>query len=41
MSVHIKYYIDDDRAFVVKKDGIYRLYSDGKTVKTDTFPLTP
>lgn len=31
----MKYYIDDnDRAYVEKEDGIYQLYSDGKTVKT-------
>ena len=32
----MKYYIDDDdRAFIEKEDGIYQMYSDGKTVKTD------
>ena len=38
----MKYYIDDiDRAFVEKEDGIYQLYSDGKTVKTDRIAADP
>ena len=38
----MKYYIDnDDRAYVEKEDGIYRLYSDGKTVKTDRLSADP
>lgn len=31
----MKFYTDDDdRAYVAKDDGIYRLYSDGKELKT-------
>ena len=38
----MKYYIDnDDRAYVEKEDGIYRLYGDGKTVKTDRLSADP
>lgn len=32
----MKYYVDnDDRAYVVKDDGIYQIYSNGKNVRTD------
>jgi hypothetical protein len=38
----MKYYIDDDdRAFVEKEDGIYQMYADGKTVKTDKLSPDP
>ncbi|GEM_PF-6211977 len=38
----MKYYIDnDDRAYVEKEDGIYRLHGDGKTVKTDRLYADP
>ena len=38
----MKYYIDnDDRAYVEKEDGIYRLYGDGETVKTDRLSADP
>ena len=38
----MKYYIDnDDRAYVEKEDGIYRLYGDGKIVKTDRLSADP
>lgn len=38
----MKYYIDnDDRAYVEKEDGIYRLHGDGTTVKTDRLSADP
>lgn len=38
----MRYYIDEeDRAFVVKNDGIYQMYTNGKVIKTDRLSPDP